>query len=393
MTESVLDRISAQQDEFRKEAPEADRLGRLADPTVDKMRAVGVIKMLQPKTHGGYEVGVREFAETVLALAALNPAAGWVSGVVGVHPWQLAMADPRVQDEVWGADDNTWMASPYMPNGMAIPVEGGYRMGGRWGFSSGTDHCQWAFLGAMKCDADGNVANPPTMLHVVIPRSEYRIVEDSWDVVGLRGTGSKDLVIDETFIPSYRVMEYDHLIDGTQVSGAGLTQTVYRMPWSCMFPLGITAATIGICEGMLAEARKYQAGRINAQGTAVKDDPYAMYAMGEAAAQLKAARELLITNAEELWQIVEGGGEVGFERRADGRSRQVNAAWQAVRAIDDIYPRCGGSALRMDNPLQRYWRDAHAGLHHAIHVPNTVYHAATLSSIGVDPPEPLRAMI
>src|SRR5699024_10738727 len=133
--------------------------------------------------------------------AALNPAAGWVSGVVGVHPWQLAMADPRVQDEGWGADDNTWMASPYMPDGMAIPIEGGYRMGGRWGFSSGTDHCQWAFLGAMKCDADGNVADPPTMLHVVIPRSEYWIVEDSWDVVGLRGTGSKDLVIDETFVP------------------------------------------------------------------------------------------------------------------------------------------------------------------------------------------------
>ncbi|WP_067815357.1 acyl-CoA dehydrogenase family protein [Nocardia inohanensis] len=393
MTESVLDRILAGQDELRKGGPEADRLGRLTDSTVEIMKAAGSIKMLQPRTHGGLEVGVREFAEAVMATAALNPPAGWVHGVVGVHPWQLAMADPRVQEEVWGEDDSTWVASPYMPNGRAIPVAGGYRMSGRWGFSSGTDHCRWAFLGAMKCDADGNVPGPPTMLHVIVPRSEYSIIEDSWDVVGLKGTGSKDLVIEDTFIPEYRVMEYSRLIDGSQVREAGLSQTLYRMPWSCMFPLGITAATIGICEGLLAEAMNYQRERINAQGTAVRDDPYTMYAMADAAAQIRSAREGLITNAERIRDLVDAGKEVSFERRAAGRRNQVNAAWQAVRAIDDIYPRCGGAALRMDRPLQRYWRDAHAGLHHAIHNPGTVYHAASLSGLGFQPEGLLRAMI
>lgn len=393
MVESVLELIMAQREEMRKGGPEADRLGRLTDSAVDIMKGAGSIKMLQPRVHGGLETGVREFAETVMATAALNPPAGWVHGVVGVHPWQLAMADPRVQEEVWGEDDGTWVASPYMPNGRAIPVEGGYRMSGRWGFSSGTDHCQWAFLGAMKCDANGNVNGPPTMLHVIIPRSEYTIIEDSWDVVGLKGTGSKDLVIEDTFIPEYRVMEYDRLIDGTQVREAGLSQTLYRMPWSCMFPLGITAATIGICEGMLAEAVNYQRERINAQGTAVRDDPSTMYAMSEAAAQINSAREGLITNAEQIWDLVDAGKEVSFARRAQGRRNQVNAAWQAVRAIDDIYPRCGGAALRMDRPLQRYWRDAHAGLHHAIHSPGTVYHAAGLSGLGFQPEGLLRAMI
>lgn len=393
MTETVLDRIMERRDDLSKGGPEADRLGRLTDSTVAAMKSAGSIKMLQPRTYGGLEVGVREFAETVMATAALCPPAGWVHGVVGVHPWQLAMADPLVQQEVWGADDDTWVASPYMPMGRAIPVNGGYRMSGHWSFSSGTDHCQWAFLGAMKCDEDGNIVMPPIMLHVVIPRSEYTIIDDSWDVVGLKGTGSKDLVIEDTFVPGHRVMEYDRLLDGSQVREAGLPQTLYRMPWSCMFPLGITAATIGICEGMLAEAMNYQRERINAQGTAIREDPYVMYAMGDAAAQLRSAREALITNAEEIWDLVDKGREVTFERRAAGRRNQVEAAWRAVNAIDAVYPRCGGAALRMDKPLQRYWRDAHAGLHHAIHVPGTVYHAASLSALGVDPQGPLRAMI
>lgn len=393
MRPTVLEKLMVEQEDLRREGPEADRLGRLADPTVEKMKASGAIKMLQPRTYGGLELGVREFAETVMAMAALNPAAGWVHGVVGVHPWQLAMADPRVQQEVWGENNDTWMASPYMPNGRAIPVDGGYRMSGQWSFSSGTDHCDWAFLGAMRCETDGSVATPPSMLHVIVPRGEYRIVEDSWHVVGLQGTGSKDLLIDETFIPEYRVMEYDHLIDGTQVRWAGLSQTLYRMPWSCMFPLGITAATIGICEGLLGEAIAYRRGRINVQGKAVKDDPYTMYAMGQAGAAINSARETLITNAEQIWDIVDTGRDVGFQRRATGRRNQTSAAWQAVRAVDDIYPRCGGTALRTDNPLQRYWRDAHAGLHHAIHSPGIAYHAASLSSLGVDPEGPLRAMI
>ena len=105
------------------------------------------------------------------------------------------------------------------------------------------------------------------------------------------------------------------------------------------------------------------------------------------------ARQALIANAEEICEIVDRGDEVGFDRRAQGRRTQVDVAWTAVRAIDNVYDRCGGTALRMDKPMQRFWRDAHAGLHHAIHVPSTVYHASALSGLGVDPEGPLRAMI
>ncbi|MBP0085021.1 hydroxylase, partial [Rhodococcus hoagii] len=195
MTYEVLSRVEAMADDLFAEGVEADRLGRLADESAKKMKEAGLIRMLQPKEHGGLEVHPREFAETVMRTASLNPSAGWVHGIVGVHPWQLAFADPKVQQEVWGEDQDTWLASPYMPGGMCVPVDGGYRLSGRWSFSSGTDHCDWAFLGAWLADDEGRMVMPPTGLHVIIPRTDYEIIEDSWDVVGLRGTGSKDVVV------------------------------------------------------------------------------------------------------------------------------------------------------------------------------------------------------
>jgi alkylation response protein AidB-like acyl-CoA dehydrogenase len=182
-------------------------------------------------------------------------------------------------------------------------------------------------------------------------------------------------------------------MDGTAQRNAGMTQPLYLMPWSTMFPLGITSAVIGIAEGTLAAHLDYQRDRVGAAGTAIKDDPYVMFAIGEAAADINAARQELLANVDRIYDIVDAGTEVSFADRAAGRRTQVRSAWRAVMAVDQIFSRSGGNALRMDKPLQRYWRDAHAGLAHAIHVPGTTFHASALSSLGVDPEGPLAAMI
>lgn len=393
MSQRVLDRVMELADQFKEQAVEAEKLGQLPDTTVKSMKAIGSIRLLQPASHGGLEVHPREFAETVMATAALDPAAGWINGVVGVHPYQLAYADPRVADEVWGDDIDTWMASPYAPQGVARPVEGGYVFNGRWQFSSGTDACDWIILGAMLGGDDGRPLMPPTMLHMILPRSDYEIVPDSWDVVGLRGTGSKDVIVKDAFVPDYRTMDGTKVMDGSAQIEAGMTKTLYKMPWSTMFPLGISSATIGICEGALAAHLDYQRERVGASGTAIKDDPYVMYEIGEAAAEINASRQALLGNVDMVYDLVDSGAEVTFEQRAAVRRSQVRAVWRAVTAVDQIFARSGGNALRMDKPLQRYWRDAHAGMAHAIHVPGTVYHASALSALGVDPQGPLRAMI
>ncbi|MEU5837546.1 acyl-CoA dehydrogenase family protein [Streptomyces diacarni] len=394
MPNPVLDAITERAEEIRALGTSNEALGRLDDQAAKVLRDTGAIRMLQPQAHGGLEAHPREFAETVMKIAACDGSTGWVTGVVGVHPWEMAMADPRVREEVWGQDPDTWIASPYAPMGLLRPVDGGYVFNGHWQFSSGTDHCDWIFLGAFLADSDGNRLNPPRSMHVILPRADYEIVDDSWDVVGLRGTGSKDIVVRDAFVPGHRVIDYDKVVDGRLAREAGLTNPTYHLPFSAAFPLGITASVIGICEGALAHHLAYQRDRVQITGTAVKDDPYVLYAVSEAAAEIAASRSALLDNICRLHDMVAAGQEVSFDRRAVGRRTQARAAWRAVRAVDEIVARSGGNAMRMDNPIQRFWRDAHTGLAHAIHVTGAVFHVAALTQIGVEPPQgPMRSMI
>lgn len=390
----VRARIEEHADELAALGPANEGLGRLDDQAAKVLRDSGVMRLLQPKRHGGFEAHPRDFAETVMRIAQLDGATGWVAGIVGVHPWEMAMADERVQEEVWGNDQDTWIASPYAPMGVATPVDGGYTLKGRWQFSSGTDHCDWIFLGALLGDADGKPAQPVTQLHVILPRADYAIVPDTWDVVGLRGTGSKDVLVEDAFIPDYRTLRYNDVADGTAATRAGLTDPGYHVPFSCAFPLGITSAVIGICEGALAHHAQWQAGRTLISGTQSKDDPYALYALSEAAADIAASRAALLDNVTRMYDAVAAGHRPTFAERAMGRRTQVQAAWRAVRALDEVVARSGGNAMRMDNPIQRFWRDAHTGLAHAIHVPGPTFHAAGLAELDMEPPPgPLRSMI
>lgn len=394
MTTEVLDAIAERADELASLAVSNEGLGRLDDMAAKVLREAGVIRMLQPKRYGGGEVHPREFAETVMRIAALDGSTGWVAGIVGVHPWEMAMADPRVQDEVWGDDPDTWIASPYAPMGVLRPVDGGFVFNGRWQFSSGTDHCSWIFLGAQLADTSGTPVQPRQMLHAILPRSDYEIVDDSWDVVGLRGTGSKDIVVRDAFVPDYRVVRYDDLVDGSAARTAGLTNPTYQVPFSAVFPLGITSAVIGICEGALTHHLAYQRERVQVTGARAVDDPYVLSTIGAASAEIHASRVAMLDMVSGLYDVVASGREVSFHQRAVARRTQVQAAWRAVRAVDEIVARSGGNAMRMDNPIQRFWRDAHTGLAHAIHVPGAVFHASALTDLEIDPPAgPLRSMI
>ncbi|MFD0899690.1 acyl-CoA dehydrogenase family protein [Actinomadura sediminis] len=394
MTNRVLDTIMERAEELRELGPVNENLGRLDDKAAKVLRDAGAIRMLQPAAHGGLEVHPREFAETVMGIAALDGSSGWCAGIVGVHPWEMAYADPKVREEIWGEDPNTWIASPYAPMGVARPVDGGYVFSGRWQFSSGTDHCDWIFLGGMLGDTEGRPVQPPRMLHLILPRSDYEIVEDSWNVAGLKGTGSKDVIVRDAFVPDYRVLEFDKVIDGSAPREAGLTNPSYLMPFSCVFPLGITSAVIGICEGALYHHLDYQRGRVQITGTKIKDDPYVLYAISEAAEEIKASRTALLDNVSRVHDKVAAGKEIGFAERAAGRRTQVRAAWRAVQAMNEIVVRSGGNAMRTDNPIQRFWRDAHVGLAHAIHVPGAVYHVSALTDLDIEPPQgPMRSMI
>jgi 3-hydroxy-9,10-secoandrosta-1,3,5(10)-triene-9,17-dione monooxygenase len=394
MPHEVLGHIQEIAGQLASTADETERLGKLSDESVKLMRQAGVMRLLQPTDFGGYAAHPRDFAEAVMAVAKVCGSTGWVCGVAGLHPWEMALMDRRLQAEVWGANPDTWIASPYAPQGIATPADGGYTLKGRWSFSSGTDHCDWIFLGALLGDPDGRPAQPVKAMHVVLPRADYTIVEDSWDVIGLCGTGSKDIIVDGSFIPDYRTIDMEDVAGGEAAAErAGRSDTVYKLPFWSMFPLGITAAVIGICEGALAAHLDYQRERVTAMGTRIKDDPYVLYAISEAASEIAASRSQLLSGIGRLYDLAAARQPITFEDRALMRRDQVRSAWRAVGAVDEIFARSGGNAVRKNNPLQRFWRDAHVGLQHAIHIPGTIYHATALTTMGVEPEGPLRGLI
>jgi 3-hydroxy-9,10-secoandrosta-1,3,5(10)-triene-9,17-dione monooxygenase len=393
MAHEVVHRVEELGPKLAALAEENEKLGKLSEQTVDLLRSAGVLRLLQPTKFGGYGAHPRDFAEAVMAVARHDGAAGWVCGVVGVHPWEVAQMDPRLGQDIWGENPETWIASPYMPNGIAEPVEGGYRLSGRWPFSSGTDHCDWDFLGALLGDGSGKPATPPTVLHVVLPRQDYEIIDDSWDVIGLSGTGSKDVVVDNAFIPEYRTVNQADIQAGQAAERNGATETLYKLPFAAMFPLGITAAVIGICEGGLATHVSQQRDRVAVTGVQIRDDPYVLSATGEAASEIAASRVQLIDGISRLYDQVDAGQPVSIEDRSNVRRNQVRSAWRAVSALDEIFARSGGNAIRRSNPLQRYWRDAHVGLQHMIHVPGSTYHGNALAQMGLELPPTMQILI
>lgn len=388
MTHEVVQRVEAIGERISKVADETEQLGKLSEESVRAVKEAGVMRMLQPTEHGGYAAHPADFAEAVMATAKLCGSTGWVTGVGGVHPWEFALMDSQLQEEVWGQDPDTWIASPYAPGGVAVPVDGGYKLSGRWPFSSGTDHSDWVVLGALVGDAHGKPVEPRRAIHVVLPRSDYTIDHDSWQVMGLKGTGSKDVNIEGAFVPEYRTIDAALVAEGeVAAERAGRTETVYKLPFWSMFPLGITSAVIGIAEGALAAHLDYQSSRVNAMGAAIKDDPIVMSVISEAAAEIQASRIQLIDGISRMYDTVEAGQPVTLDARVLQRRNQVRACWRAVDAVDEIFARSGGNAVRSSNPIQRFWRDAHVGLQHAIHTPGAVYHGAALHQMGVERPD------
>jgi 3-hydroxy-9,10-secoandrosta-1,3,5(10)-triene-9,17-dione monooxygenase len=381
---SVADKLRAARDVFAGAAEEADRIGQLPDVSVAALRDSGLMRMLQPAESGGHEAHPCDFLEAVMAIRGCG-AAAWVGGVVGVHPWQLAFMSRDVQQQVWGDDPDVWIASPYAPAGLATRVDGGYLLTGRWPFSSGTDHCDWVHIGGLIGDEQGQMVMPPQMGHFLLPRRDYTILDDSWDVVGLRGSGSKDLVVNGAFVPDDRVLPVSKLLDGTIAADTGRDEPLYRIPLYSLFASAIAASIIAICENALEAHLDHARERSNALGVPVKQDPHVLPFVGEAASEIRSCRSQLLCNLEELMAKVQAGDEITMEYRSLVRSDQVRCSWRAVQAVNAVFHRSGGAGLRMDKPLQRFWRDANAALTHAVNMPGLPYQTSALSLLGVAP--------
>ncbi|RQT39427.1 acyl-CoA dehydrogenase family protein [Burkholderia contaminans] len=343
-------------------AAQADAQGRIPAETIADMQAAGFFKVLQPKRYGGYELDPQAFFDAQMALARGCMSTAWVYGVVGVHNWQLALFDERAQQDVWGNDPATLIASTYMPVGRVTPVDGGFRLSGHWKFSSGSELCEWVFLGALVPAAVAG--QPPEYRTFLLPKSDYRIQQD-WDVLGLRATGSHDIVVDDVFVPAYRTHK---AIDGMMGTSPGLAVNdapLFRLPFAQIFVRAVCTSCIGALQGALDDFTGYAATRVSANsGAKTTDDPGAQNACANAAVAIDEMQVLLKRNFAELMASVTGGPAVSIERRVHFRYQSAQVAERCAQAANALLRYAGGNGIYHRNPLVRRFLDLHAARAH-----------------------------
>ncbi len=369
---------------FRQRAQETEDARCVPAESVKALEETGFFKLLQPKSAGGHEADPVTFFTAVRLIASACGSTGWVASVVGVHPWQLALFPPQAQDDVWAADPATRMSSSYAPTGKARTTEGGHRLDGRWSFSSGCDHATWVLLGGIVLDDEGKPVDFCTFL---LPASDYAI-DDVWDTVGLRGTGSNDIVVDDAFVPEHRSLSFT---DVTKIACPGHQRNagaLYRIPFGSIFSYAITTPIIGMATGAYAAHVEYQRGRVRASyvGQRSAEDPFAQVRIAEAAALLDAAWLALERDMTELMAHARAGEKIPLPLRLRTRRDQVTGTGQAIRAVDLLFENSGGRALKTGTPIQRFWRDAHAGRVHAINDPERALSMFGRGEFGHDVP-------
>jgi len=372
---------------LRADAVCGDRQANLTDRSVRVLIESGGFRLLLAKDLGGEEAHPNEFLDWVIAVGAHQPSAGWVAGVVGVHPWEISFMDRRLQEEVYGDDPDTLTASPYAPFGRARPVEGGFLLSGEWPYSTGTDFCKWVILGGMVTDADGNLPRGrPDVRHFMLPRGDYEIVDDSWNVMGLKGTGSKNVRMKDVFVPEYRVSEASKVTEGLYAEERRPGSPLYAMMFGVMFPAAIAAGTLGIAEGALRAQREYMAGRVSVSGSVAKTDPNYLSALAVAESDLAASKCHLKSIIAELYDQVAAGRKITPEQRLTFRRDQVRATDRVFESFAPLARLSGSAGVQEANELERWWRDLQTAVTHICNVRDSAYPAWGLQQFGGDVP-------
>jgi 3-hydroxy-9,10-secoandrosta-1,3,5(10)-triene-9,17-dione monooxygenase len=361
---------------LREEHPKCDELGHLTDRTVEVLKRSGGMRLLLSKDVGGFAERPAVFAEWVRTVARYNPSAGWVAGVGGVHPWEISVADPRVRKEVYGTDPDTITASPYAPAGRVRPVDGGVRFSTEVVYSTGCDVSDWFILAGMVVDGDGPPAGPPQVTHVILPREEVEIVPDSWNVMGLQGTGSKRVRVHDVFVPEYRTMDQGRLMVGGY-SDRQPGEPLFRFPFVAVFGPAIAHALCGIFRGFIDEFTTYLADRKPTFGAEARHDPHQQRALVHAESELEATVAHLDGLWDQMWDKAAAGEPITVQDRVRLATHQKVGASRVLRATEDLWRHAGSATRWTDNPLERYHRDMQVGGSHFGCDPTTMYEPFT----------------
>ena len=366
---AMLERAIAMQPTLRDRAAKTRELRRVTDESMAELIDAGFFRMMQPRRYGGYEMNPKHFYDVVYEIARACPSTGWVLSVVGVHNWQLGLLDDRAQQEVWGDNNNVLVSSSYAPRGKAEPVEGGYQFSGQWQFSSGCDHCDWIFVGGL-LPPDPNMPEVPQLGSFLIPRDQYEIVDD-WHTTGLQGSGSKTLVVKDTFVPGYRVHSF---MEGFLCQSPGQavnTAALYKLPFGQVFIRAVSTPSIGTAQGALDAYCKYNSERLNSVGQKVVDSPAGQLAAARAQAAIRTARLKLHHAFDTLLDFAERGEPYRDLDRVEFRYDSCNTVETLIPIVQELLANSGGSAIYLGNTVNEMYQDMLAFRQHAANQPYT----------------------
>jgi 3-hydroxy-9,10-secoandrosta-1,3,5(10)-triene-9,17-dione monooxygenase len=339
---------------------EGRRQRRVPDETIADMQHAGFFRVLQPKRWGGYEMDLHTFYEIQLALAEGDMSTAWIYGVSGVHPWFMALLDDRAAQEVWRSDTSVLICSSLMPAGRATPVEGGYRLSGRWRYASCCEHCDWALLGAMVATDGGGASEGRIFL---LPRQDYGTI-DTWQVSGLQATGSWDVSVEDVFVPAYRSQS---MRDNFLLKGPGQalnTSSLYRLPFGQIFVRGISTAALGALQGMLNAFLDYGKTRVTRAGGRSAENPFVQLLCAETAAAIDEMTNTLHRNFRNLHAYARRGETPPLEERLRYKFQSTEVTERCTLLAARIFKATGAAGLAEGLPFGGILADVMAGRQH-----------------------------
>lgn len=366
--EVLIERARAMIPVLRSRAKACTQARNVPAETIADMQAAGFFRILQPRRMGGYEMHPNVFFAVQKLLAEGCMSTGWMYGVVGCHPYELALFDDRAQQEVWGEDPATLVSSTYQPVGKVTRVEGGFRLSGHWGFSTGSAHCSWVLLGAIVPPV--NEGDPFDMRTFLLPRSDYAIDEDAWHVFGLQGTGSHDIIVDDVFVPEHRTHRG---IDGflCENPGQAVNQgSLYRLPWAQVFVRSVSTAAFGGARAAMEAALEIMKSRVSSNtGKASKQDPMLHAALAKAHAQILEMEATQRLTFDELMDLAGRGEAIPMEKRALFAYQSSTVVRRLADLIDDVMQLLGGRAIYTSSAIIQPWLDLNAARAHVANDP------------------------
>jgi alkylation response protein AidB-like acyl-CoA dehydrogenase len=373
---------------IRAHADEAERNRRLSAAVVTALADAGIFRMYTPQTLGGLEVDPLTFYRVVEAIARIDGSTGWCVFIAGGNPLLGAYLTDHAAEEVFGHDPQVITAGVVFPYGTALVRDGGYRVHGRWAYASGCQHSTWIFCCCYVFDGEHRrltVGGEPEVRLLFLPTAQVTIV-DTWDVSGLAGTGSHDVVIEQVFVPE----AYTCLFGPGMTRQCGHYQSpLYRYVLYASFALPIGAVALGIAQGAvdacleLAQSKKSGAG-----ADLLRDRPLFQVRLAEAVALVRSARAWLHATVQQTWEALLASGEVSFAERADLLLAAANATRSAAAAVDLVYTAAGATANYRNSPFQRALRDIHAATQHMGTAPQQ-FESAGRMLVGLLPLQPL----